>query len=78
MQSKKKQTSKPKQKKSNTDVPSSGEESDGLSALKAIEEVERTGGGKRGPASISRQHWHPPTKLIEPGSKSLRWKFKCR
>jgi hypothetical protein len=78
LQSKNKQTSKPKRKKSNTDAPSSGEESDGLSALKAVEEVERTGGGKRGPALISQQHWHPPMKLIEPGLKSLRWQFKCR
>src|ERR1700683_5174252 len=59
-------------------APSSGEESDGLTALKAVEEEEGRAGAKRGPPSTSRSHWHPPTKHTEPGSKTLRWKFQCR
>ena len=76
-----KQKSKPKAKQSKPSgeggAPSSGEESDGLTALKAVEEEERRGGAKRGPPSASQLHWHPPTKHIEPGSKTLRWKFQC-
>ena len=70
---------KPKQTKSGTTdtIPSSGEESDGLLALKAVEEEESKGGVKRGPSSNSCQHWHPPIKLVEPGSATLWWKFKC-
>ncbi|KAH9024612.1 hypothetical protein EDB85DRAFT_1894233 [Lactarius pseudohatsudake] len=77
---------KPKAKRNKTNkegvvavrvAPSSGDESDGLTALKAVEDVE-SGGGKRGPPSVSRIHWHPPIKHMEPGSKTLRWKFRCR
>jgi hypothetical protein len=57
-------------------APSSGEESDGLTALKAVEEEEGRVGVKRGPPSASRLHLHPPTKLTETDSKMLRWKFQ--
>lgn len=71
--------SKLKQTKSGTTdtVPSSGEESDGLITLNAVEEEESKGGVKRGPSSNSHQHWYPPIKLVEPGSAMLWWKFKC-
>lgn len=70
---------KVKRSKPNADggAPSSGEESDGLTTLKAVEEEDERGGAKRGPLSASRAHWHPPTKHTEPGSKTLRWKFQC-
>ena len=71
-QSKTKQKSKPKAKRSKPSgeggAPSSGEEADGLTALKAVEEEEGRGGAKRGQPSASRLHWHPPTKHTEPGS----------
>lgn len=80
-QRKAKRKSKPKAKRSRPSgeggVPSLGEDSDGLTALKAVEEEER-GEVKRGPPSASRTHWHPPRKHMEPGSRTLRWKFKCR
>ena len=66
-------------KDTNPDAPSSEDESDGLTALRGVEEAgQGQGGMKRGPASTTRTHWHPPTKLVEPGSSALRWKFKCR
>jgi hypothetical protein len=66
-------------KDTNLNAPSSEDESDGLTALRGVKEVEQSRGGvKRGPASATRTHWHPPTKLVEPGSSVLRWKFKCR
>ena len=70
-----KQKSKPKAKWSKPSgeggAPSSGEESDGLTALQAVEEEEGRARAKRGPPSTSRSHWHPPTKHTEPGSKTL-------
>jgi hypothetical protein len=70
--------SKTKQSKSSGEGggPSSGEVSDGLTVLKAIEEEEGRARAKRGPPSTSQSHWHLPTKQTEPGSKALWWKFQ--
>ncbi|KAG2757098.1 hypothetical protein P692DRAFT_20764764, partial [Suillus brevipes Sb2] len=57
---------------------SSEEESDGQSALRAVEEEEMRVGGKRGPQGRTRIHWHTPSITVEPGTKSKRWLFKCR
>ena len=66
-------------KDTNLNAPPSEDESDGLTALRGVKETEQSRGGmKRGPVSTTRTHWHPPTKLVEPGSSTLRWKFKCR
>jgi hypothetical protein len=63
----------------NLNAPSSEDESDGLTALRGAEENEQgQSGTRRGPALTTRTHWHAPTKLIEPGSSTLRWKFKCQ
>ena len=63
----------------NPHAPSSEDESDGLTALRGVEEAEQGQSGmERGPASTTRTHWHPPMKLVELGSSTLRWKFKCR
>jgi hypothetical protein len=66
-------------KDTNLNDPSSEDEPDGLTALRGVKEAEQGQSGmKRGPASTTRTHWHSPTKLVEPGSSTLRWKFKCR
>jgi hypothetical protein len=57
---------------------SSEEESDGQSALRAVQEEEIRAGAKRGPQGRTRLHWHIPRTTIEEGTKSKRWLFKCR
>ena len=75
------QKSKPKAKLSRPSgeggAPSLGEDSDGLTALKAVAVEEEEREVKRGPPSALRAHWHSPRKHMEPGSRALRWKFQC-
>lgn len=58
----------------------SAEESDGQSALRAVQEKEhaRDYSGRRGPIGQTRKHWHDPTPAVEPGKEPNRWKFQCR
>jgi len=56
----------------------SGDESDGLSALRAVEENEgKDSSGWQGPMNGSLEHFHPPVPITEKdGSKC--WSFNCK
>ncbi|KAF7794639.1 hypothetical protein EIP86_005776 [Pleurotus ostreatoroseus] len=56
---------------------SSGEESDGQSALRDVESQEAKYGQKRGPENRSLQHWHDPIPVND-RKRGARWEFKCR
>jgi hypothetical protein len=58
----------------------SGDESDGKSALRAVEEKEcaREYSGRRGPIGKTRKHWYEPKAIVEPGREPNRWQFKCK
>ena len=58
----------------------SGEESDGLSALREVEKnsaAEASQGARRGPPNQSLQTFHTPIPTLAPG-KQKRWEFRCR
>jgi hypothetical protein len=52
------------------------DESDGESALRALEAQEQSQGARRGPAN-GRQHFHDPVPVLSKDC-SLRWEFKCK
>ncbi|KAJ7572408.1 hypothetical protein C8J56DRAFT_709855, partial [Mycena floridula] len=51
--------------------------SDGLSALRAVEEREKPKAARHGPSNNSMQHWHTP-KPIRDSAGNLRWEFRCK
>ncbi|KAI9449909.1 hypothetical protein F5148DRAFT_1152987 [Russula earlei] len=53
------------------------DESDGRSALQALEVQEQSQGARRGPANGSLQHFHDPVPVLTK-DRSLRWEFKCK
>jgi hypothetical protein len=53
------------------------DESDGESALRALEAQEQSQGARRGPANGSLQHFHDPVPVLSK-DRSLRWEFKCK
>ena len=57
----------------------SGEESDRLGALRAVEVAEEKTrkSGKRGPQNQSLKHWHDPV-AVNDRKLGARWEFKCR
>jgi hypothetical protein len=55
----------------------SGEESDGQSALRDIEEKEKSQGARRGPANSSMQYFYDPVP-VRNNHGAMRWEFKCR
>ena len=53
------------------------DESDGESALRALEAQEQSQGAHRGPANGSLQHFHDPVPVLSK-DHSLQWEFKCK
>ncbi|KAI9450260.1 hypothetical protein F5148DRAFT_1290930 [Russula earlei] len=53
------------------------DESDGGSALQALEVQEQSQGARRGPANGSLRHFHDPVPVLTK-DRSLRWEFKCK
>ncbi|KAI9458095.1 hypothetical protein F5148DRAFT_1287509 [Russula earlei] len=53
------------------------DESDGQSALRALEAQEQSQGACRGPANGSLQHFHDPVPVLTK-DRSLQWEFKCK
>ncbi|KLO07204.1 hypothetical protein SCHPADRAFT_984499, partial [Schizopora paradoxa] len=57
---------------------SSESESDGDGAMRDVLEREAESRSRRGPANQTRQHWHDPIAVAEPGKHGTRWQFKCK
>ncbi|KAF8888702.1 hypothetical protein CPB84DRAFT_1461956 [Gymnopilus junonius] len=74
---KKKASAKAAQKAAEPIEIESGEESDGTSAMKKVEEQERTQGARRGPSNDSMHHFHDPLP-VQNQRGDLRWEFCCR
>lgn len=55
----------------------SGDESDGMEALRKVEETESSHGARRGPANQSLKHFHDPVPMVDTRGE-MRWEFKCR
>ncbi|KAJ7588339.1 hypothetical protein C8J56DRAFT_68016, partial [Mycena floridula] len=55
---------------------SSADESDGRSALRAVEKQEKPKGARHGPRNESMQHYYAPVAVIKKREK--RWEFSCR
>jgi hypothetical protein len=53
-----------------------GEESDGLSALCAVEDQEKSQGARRGPANASMQHFKDPVPIVDK-KRNKCWEFQC-
>ncbi|KAH9855327.1 hypothetical protein C2E23DRAFT_724823, partial [Lenzites betulinus] len=56
---------------------SSGEESDGQTALRKVQEQDVTKSRKRGPVNESIKHWHGPVPIRD-RKNGDRWQFTCR
>jgi hypothetical protein len=57
----------------------SGDESDGLSALRNVEASDaKTQPARRGPSNISMQHFHDPIPVLDSRTGARRWEFTCR
>ncbi|KAF8150422.1 hypothetical protein BJ912DRAFT_938213 [Pholiota molesta] len=68
---------KPKKKPVEKIVIDSGDESNGLTAMRDIKEQEDSQGLRRGPANQSLQHFYDPLAVVmKDGSK--QWQFNCR
>ncbi|GJF00443.1 hypothetical protein PsYK624_167310 [Phanerochaete sordida] len=69
-------------KRSDVLVISSGDESDGQSALREVENADAAKvrrGGKRGPLNKTLQHFHTPVPVVCPDLKDkYRWDLKCK
>ncbi|KAL1939855.1 hypothetical protein VTO73DRAFT_9555 [Trametes versicolor] len=61
----------------NEQAVSSGEESDGKTALRQVEAQDAAASRKRGPTNTSLQHWHAPVPVRD-RNLGNRWQFKCR
>ena len=55
----------------------SGDESDGQSAIRSVEEKEKGKGARRGPVNASMQHFKDPVPVHDKGGEK-RWEFRCR
>lgn len=58
----------------NSDIDS-GDESDGQSALRQVEEKNKLKGARRGPGNASMKHFKPPVPVMQ--DKNMRWEFRC-
>lgn len=55
----------------------SGDESDGTTALKRVQEQEQKHGARRGPGNASMQYFHDPVPVRDDKGQP-RWEFRCR
>ena len=55
----------------------SGDESDGQSAIRSVEEKEKGKGARRGPGNASMQHFKDPVP-VQDKSGQKRWEFRCQ
>ncbi len=54
----------------------SGEESDGMSALRKVEEQESAKSARRGPRNKNMQYFYDPIPVKD--GKDKKWEFKCK
>lgn len=55
----------------------SGDESDGLSALRKVDDAEERVGGRRGPENKSLEHFKTPEAIVDKAG-GKKWLFKCK
>ncbi|KAF4609484.1 hypothetical protein D9613_012328 [Agrocybe pediades] len=74
-----KNSSQQKPKEPVIEVLDSGDESDGLTALKKVEQAAaKTQAARRGPANTSMQHFLDPVPVIDSHTGAKRWEFACK
>ena len=61
------------------EVIESGDDSDGLSALRKVEAADaKTQAARRGPSNTSMQHFHDPVPVLDQRTGAKRWEFTCK
>jgi len=61
------------------EIIDSGDDSDGLSALRGVEAADaKTQSARRGPSNTSMQHYHDPVPVLDQRTGAKRWEFACR
>ncbi|KAF4612503.1 hypothetical protein D9613_012755 [Agrocybe pediades] len=75
----KQSSSQQKLKEAAIEILDSGDESDGLTALKKVEQAAaKTQAARRGPANTSMQHFLDPVPVIDSHTGAKRWEFACK